>query len=310
MTKNPLVSVIIPVYNRPVQLKTAIQSVLSQEFQDFEIIVVDDCSLKPVLPIIGDLKHIRVIRHEVNRGAAAARNTGIRAAKGSLIGFLDSDDFWLPQKLQNQVAVFKENKNLDLCFCAYNLVTISGLGNKLIYPYTPKVPKDGNWHRHLLVGCDFGPGSTMLARKKLFSLYGFFNEEYTRSEDWEWFFRVSKNKKININILDKVLVTVNNFTISSARDVELANNKIIREFGVEFGQYKSFGKKALSKRYLETSIYLFKEREIKKALPYFLKGFRIYPFHRAGYYALIFEAAFRIPIGDLWFRLKNHRMVK
>lgn len=291
-------SVIIPVYNRTEQLKNAIQSILVQDFQEFEIIIVDDYSSIQIKSFIPSDNRIRVIRHKCNKGAAAARNTGIINAKGDLVAFIDSDDYWFPQKLKYQVEAFKKRGDLDLCFCSYELVKETKLGKtKKIY-YSPKVPPDGNWYRHLLLGCDLGPGSTMLAHKDLFIKYGLFNEKYPRHEDWEWLLRVSRKKRIKIKVLDKALVSVQNLSIPSAKSVEIANNKIIQEYESEFQKYKSYGKKAISKRNLETSIYLFKENDFKKALLYFFKGFLVYPFHRVGYYALIIEAMLGISIED------------
>ena len=101
------VSVIIITHNRSNLLGAAITSVLNQTFQDFEIIVVDDASKDDTGNVVQtfDDKRIRYIRHETNKGHAAARNTGLQNAVGEYIGFLDDDDAWLPEKLQRQVAL-------------------------------------------------------------------------------------------------------------------------------------------------------------------------------------------------------------
>lgn len=106
----PTVSVILPCYNRHQSLAAAINSVLTQSFTDFELIVVDDGSpqtLKPVLDAIVDPR-LRYLRRPHNGGAAAARNTGIAAARGQFIAFQDSDDLWLPGKLERQLALFAQ----------------------------------------------------------------------------------------------------------------------------------------------------------------------------------------------------------
>lgn len=107
---NPQVSVIIPVYNRSGTIADSMKSVLSQSFEDFELIVVDDASTEDLKPIITgiDDPRIRYIRNEVNGGAGAARNTGIKAAKADIIAFHDSDDLWLPGKLENQMKALEE----------------------------------------------------------------------------------------------------------------------------------------------------------------------------------------------------------
>jgi len=92
--KNPTVSVIIPTYNRAHTIGRAIKSVLNQTYQDFEIIVVDDGSTDNTEEVVKSFrdKRIRYIQHKKNKGAAAARNTGIKSAKGKYIAFQDSDD--------------------------------------------------------------------------------------------------------------------------------------------------------------------------------------------------------------------------
>ncbi len=103
--KRPTVSVIIPTYNRAHLLGRAIESVLDQTYQDFEIIVVDDASAdetEEVVKSFGD-DRINHIRHQKNKGGSAARNTGIKAARGEFIAFLDSDDEWVPKKLEKEI---------------------------------------------------------------------------------------------------------------------------------------------------------------------------------------------------------------
>lgn len=102
--KIPTVSVVIPTYNRAHLVGRAIQSVLNQTYQDFEIIVVDDGSTDNTEEVVKSFNdpRIRYIRHDQNRGGSAARNTGIKMARGEYIAFQDSDDEWLPEKLESR----------------------------------------------------------------------------------------------------------------------------------------------------------------------------------------------------------------
>ena len=99
---NPTVSVIIPTYNRAHLISRAIRSVFEQTYPDFEIIVVDDASKDNTEVVVKSFNDARIIylRYETNRGAQTARNTGIHGARGDWIAFLDSDDEWLPQRLE------------------------------------------------------------------------------------------------------------------------------------------------------------------------------------------------------------------
>lgn len=107
MTSKPLISVVIPAYNREVTIAYCLQSVLKQTYTKFEILVVDDGSTDTTIEKIKQIvdKRIRIIRMPKNGGAQAARNLGIQKAKGQWIAFLDSDDYWLLDKLEKQVKL-------------------------------------------------------------------------------------------------------------------------------------------------------------------------------------------------------------
>ena len=105
------VSVIIPTHNRAELLRAAITSVLNQTYQEFEIIVVDDASTDKTREVVASFHdgRIKYIRHEVNKGDAGSRNTGIRNSSGDFLAFLDDDDEWLPEKLQMQVGLLRNS---------------------------------------------------------------------------------------------------------------------------------------------------------------------------------------------------------
>ena len=98
-------------FNRAAPVRRAIESVLAQTCQDFEIIVVDDGSTDGTAAAVETFadRRITLIRHEQNRGGSAARNTGIRASSAAYVAFLDSDDEWLPTKLERQLEVFERS---------------------------------------------------------------------------------------------------------------------------------------------------------------------------------------------------------
>lgn len=108
---NGLVSVIMPSYNTAKFIKETIDSVINQTYQNFEIIIVDDCSPDNTDEVVAEIKddRIKYIKNEKNSGAAISRNRALREAKGKWIAFLDSDDVWCPEKLERQIAFMKEN---------------------------------------------------------------------------------------------------------------------------------------------------------------------------------------------------------
>jgi len=105
----PLVSVVIPTYNRGWSLRESIDSVLNQTFRDFELIVVDDGSLDDTRKILEDYRGRLIAVHQGNAGVSAARNHGAATARGTYLAFLDSDDIWLPRKLSVQVDFMANN---------------------------------------------------------------------------------------------------------------------------------------------------------------------------------------------------------
>tara|TARA_Y100000385_G_scaffold291066_1_gene367013 strand:+ start:7173 stop:7916 length:744 start_codon:yes stop_codon:yes gene_type:complete len=126
---NPLVSIITPVYNAEKYISSCIQSVLDQEYTDWEMILVNDCSVDNSMTNIKVFcqsdERIKLINLDTNSGAAIARNKGIEMAVGKYVAFLDVDDIWLPFKLTEQVN-FLENSTFNFTFSSYNLINENG----------------------------------------------------------------------------------------------------------------------------------------------------------------------------------------
>lgn len=141
----PAVSVIIPTYNRAHLVGRAIRSVLNQTFTDFELIVVDDASTdntREEVESVGDLR-IRYIRHEQRKGGSAARNTGIEVAHGEFLAFLDSDDEWLPRKLELQVLALRQaGPGFGIAFSGGKRVTVFDGSPMMVSETRPSVHGD------------------------------------------------------------------------------------------------------------------------------------------------------------------------
>ncbi len=184
----PQVSVVIPVHNREGLVDRAVDSVLRQTHGDFELLVVDDASTDGTAARLlarGADPRLRLLRHEVNRGAAAARNTAIRAARGEFIAFLDSDDEWLPEKLERQVACLAAApEEVLMCCSGYWMM------RERSREVTARIPQSSApWRDTLLGGCTLSPGSTAFIRRRAFDIHGLFDESLRRLEDWDWLLR-------------------------------------------------------------------------------------------------------------------------
>ncbi len=183
----PKVSVIIPTYNRLPMVKEAVQSVLAQDFEDFELIVVDDGSTDGTSE---ELKRyggrVRVIEHTENRGVSAARNRGILQAKGKYIAFLDSDDLWVKGKLKIQVSFLDDNPHYPLCYTDEIWIR----RGKRVNPMKKHSKYSGWIFEKCLPLCIISPSSAMM-RKALFSKVGLFDEALPVCEDYDLWLRVS-----------------------------------------------------------------------------------------------------------------------
>lgn len=181
----PLISVIIPTYNRSWILKDAIDSVLSQNFTDFELIVVDDGSTDSTDELLAEYKdRIKRIRQE-NKGVSSARNSGLSAANGLYAAFLDSDDMWLPEKLSCQVDFFESHP--DALICQTDEIWIRK--GVRVNPKNRHQKPSGMIFEPSLRLCLVSPSAVMM-KKSIFDEIGLFNEAFQACEDYDLWLRI------------------------------------------------------------------------------------------------------------------------
>jgi glycosyltransferase involved in cell wall biosynthesis len=221
----PTVSVIIPTYNRAHMIGRALHSVLSQEFTDFEVIVVDDASTddtEAVVRAIGDPR-IRYIRERRNGGPNAARNRGMRAARGEFLAFLDSDDEWLPGKLEKQLARFAELP--DSVGAVYTGVeTIDDDGT--VSHFVPE--HRGRIHSSLLArNVLHGASQSIMIRRSVAQEAGEFDVRYPAIGDYDYWLRVSAC--CEIEAVPDVLARYHNVGSSNRVSRSIRNNLLGRE---------------------------------------------------------------------------------
>ena len=192
--ENTLVSVVIPCYNRSGVIGRSISSVFAQSYEYVEIIVVDDysadsSSLTKVVKSFND-ERLQLIVHDCNLGGAAARNTGVRAAKGKYIAFLDSDDEWFPEKLEKQLEAIGEYTNPHLVIYTQSTVmtTQGGLSKKSVMPKRA-IGANQSMGDYLFVDPGFLQTSSILVSREI-ALKVQFNSELGRHQDYDLLLRL------------------------------------------------------------------------------------------------------------------------
>jgi glycosyltransferase involved in cell wall biosynthesis len=241
----PLVSIIIPTFNRPESLLSAINSVSSQTYKNMEVIIIDDCSQEDMQDVVLRAKkktniNIFYFKNSNNLGNAGARNQGIKLAKGDYIAFLDDDDIWLPEKIKKQVDLLLDGE-YKACFCGtkwmeHNIILKEGVAvnNKISF-------ENG------------GPTSTWLLHKSVFDEIGLFDSSFPSAVDGEFLVRLNKKYKVCFVYEALYIHYYYNDQISAS------NQKKINGFEMMLKKHQdNFNKHELASIYFKLSIfYLF-----------------------------------------------------
>jgi glycosyltransferase involved in cell wall biosynthesis len=186
MTHPKTVSVIIPTYNRAWAIREAIDSVLTQTYADFELLVVDDGSTDDTSPNLLEYGNRITVISQSNQGVSSARNRGIREASGNLIAFLDSDDRWLPEKLARQVEFFESHPEALIC----QTEEIWIRKGVRVNPKNRHKKPSGSIFEPSLHLCLVSPSAVMMKRE-LFDQVGLFDETLPACEDYDLWLRIA-----------------------------------------------------------------------------------------------------------------------
>lgn len=202
----PIVTVVISTYNRQDHVCRAMKSVLTQTFQDFELIVVNDHSADRTEEVIKSFNDPRIIYvcHGTNKGGSAARNTGIKLAKGRYIALLDDDDEWLPLKLEQQVRKMRESTSR---------IGLIYTGSQVYDEQKKRVLKinepryRGNVYQPLLSATILGSVSSALIKGECFDEVGLFDEGLSSCQDWDMWLRIAT--RFEFDFVPETLVRIN-----------------------------------------------------------------------------------------------------
>jgi glycosyltransferase involved in cell wall biosynthesis len=268
-----LVSVVIPTFNRAELLERAIHSVLSQTLTGLELIIVDDGSTddtqnRAALLLEADHR-IVYLKHEKNCGAQAARNTGIQAAKGEFIAFLDSDNEWLPSKLEKQMMLISQNTDpIGVVYCDYQEVSTEGrVLNNYIARYRGLIYKK--------VLCDWlTDTSTLIVRKDFLEKIHGFDEKVQAYQEWDLCIRLAK--ECQFDFVPECLTIYHQHALPS-----ISKDRLRDAFGylgiVDSNRdeiINECGRKKLSEHYLRIGRLFIFANHFELARAYFLKSIR------------------------------------
>ncbi len=201
-----MISVVIPTYNGAKYIVSAINSVLQQSYQDFEIIIIDDGSTDNTRETVEQMTDERVrYFYQANQGPSAARNRGVELSRGEFIAFLDSDDLWRPDKLEIQLNAFKQHPHVDLIFSNIEMCYEKS-GAKFIKKFPNFANKELLLKNLLIIPMNTVPyPSTVLVKKDALIRAGLFDKDIIVCEDWDLWLRMAVYT--NFYCVNRILTT-------------------------------------------------------------------------------------------------------
>lgn len=269
----PLVSVIIPTYNRLDYIHEAIDSVLAQTYKNFEIIVVNDGSFVDVRKALEPYKDkIVYLSHQENRGLSAARNTGIKNSNGKYLAFLDDDDLFEHQKLEIQVPVLEKNPDIGFVYSDYYIFNSKSTDMKL----SLAAGRDDTERFAQIFFSNYNVApSTILIRRTCFEDVGFFDEHLRQHEDGDMLLRVALRWRVGFleypcarvryhdNQMSRNRIEIYNSIIKSWGKILSINPEFKNSLGVEASNklselYFKLGMAYINKNMMKNSIAPFK----------------------------------------------------
>lgn len=292
----PIVSVIIPAYNRFSTISRSIESVLAQTFHDFEVIIVDDGSTDQTCEVVHEIgdERVRLICHDRNLGAAAARNTGMQAAIGKYIAWLDSDDEWLPGKLELQLgAVEHAAPDQKACYTAYERIEQNE--SRI---YTPQYAD----YKKLFLGCDQAPGSTLFFDRTLLNEIGYIDTSLRRYEDWDWLLRYCS--KYRLLAIEEPLARIYYTPQRPSMIIESSASTFVLKYSDEIRRFGLYRNVVISRRWMEVASYYAHDRNVRKILQYLVKALTVYPIQPLHVWAWLINNWFGTKVGSIFSKEK------
>lgn len=289
MERTPLVSVIIPTYNRAALLLQAIASVLEQDYPRYELLVADDGSTDDTLQRVAVFGgRLRYLRLEHSGRPSVARNRALEAARGDLVAFLDDDDLWQPGKLTRAVDLLARDPAPGWVYGDFCLLQMDGiLSSPLLEPHQ----KRSGAILTPLIGDCFVHTSTVLARRALLKAVGGFDESFATAEDYDLWLRLAQAAPAGFVPEPLVWVRRHAGEISHHRELQTYHNTIaaLERLRARFPltpRQRLRLRRALARFYTHVGLAHARRGEIADARRCFLRSLQLNPVQRRAWFAL------------------------
>jgi len=269
------VSVIIPTYNRGHYIAQAIDSVFSQSFHDYEIIVIDDGSTDNTQEVLKKFEGKITSIHQENQGISKTRNRAIEASHGEYIAFLDSDDYWAPEKLEIQVEILDSHPKVGIVYSRMPIINYKGetIGMK------PAGVSGRNFQELLEVWGDL-PTSTIMTRRECFEKAGLFDTSLVTMEDIDMWIRIARSYDLH-EIEGKVLAYYRRHEDQETKNKLKVYEGLVKIYTKIYNTYPEAPKELMIKRIVENQYTLSKENynegHYKNAFNNALEAIKRYP---------------------------------
>jgi len=294
-SKNELlkVSVIIPTYNGSNTILRAVHSVLNQTYSNFELIIVDDCSKDNTFEVIKSIKdeRVKVLRHKNNRGGSAARNTGIKKAKGEYIAFLDDDDEWVKEKLASQIEYLESKDHLQWKAVLCSHMILSGDKWREVIQ-----TKEGDLRKDIfLMQVSLAAGSCLMVRREVFNDIGLFNESYLRHQDMEFVLRYLRKYKLAVVREPLAKIYGHSGNVSGQKMLEV-KSKFLKDFEKDINSFgEETARKIYARQWLQVSKHYALDGDIKNTFKYLFKSLSYTVLFSNKYRGIILENYIALP---------------
>ena len=303
----PVISVIVPVFNGEKTISETIRSILNQTFQDLEILIINDGSTDNTLEILSEFEdeRIKIFSYE-NGGLPVARNRGIEQSSGDFVTFLDADDLWEPEKLEEQLKSLRHNPKAGV---SYSWTSFIDENSQFLYAWEP-VYYSGDVYPDLLLRNFISSGSNIMIKRSVIEKAGYFDPNLKSVEDWDYYLRLAALCEFAVVPKYHILYRKSSQSMTAKVDVMEETNLFVieRAFKNAPRELQHLKRKTLgyAYRYISKQClgYSLNQEDIRKSQQKILKALQVCP------YIILEKETLRLCIKIMIISLLPHNLSK